>query len=119
MSGSTNRLDILGDCLAELMSRISDESFRLPSRVFDYVKVIQNFGLKLHAAWHCSYSKLIALVIQLRNGVPESYDILRCDYRVSKYDLMKFFDRANGREQHSRPCFILEVNKLTYNVQEV
>lgn len=113
-------MNVLGDCLNNLIKLLSGNYVvPLPNRVSDHFRVGLAFGFKLHSAWHCGYSKLIALLVQLKGGVPESYDILKCDSDITKYDLQKFFGRAKQLQKSNRPCFILEANKLIYNVQEV
>ena len=120
MNGITDpiqSMNILGECLTKLILCVEEEKLKLPHKVYQESSTSCTFGIKLHAAWHCSNAQLIALIVQLKSGVPASYDILRCNSDTSRYDLIKFFGRAKIL-QH-RPYFVLEANKLTYNVQEV
>ena len=110
-------MNALGICLTKLMCLEDIKEYQLPNRLCHHEK--KELGFRLHSARHCSYSKLIALIINLKGGVPEAYDILRCGPHITKYDLEKFFRRAKLPCCQHQPSFILEVNKLAYHVQEV
>ena len=113
-------MNALGTCLTKLMSLKDIEEYQHPNRLCHPGKKepVVN-GFRLHSARHCTNSNLIALTINLKGGVPQAYDILRCGPHVTKYDLEKFFRRARLPLHQHQPSFILEVNKLAYHVQQV
>ena len=119
LSDPVECMNTLGTCLTSLMSLEDIKVYQQPDRVLLRNTNISSIGFRLHSARHCSYSNLIALIINLKDGVPQSYDILRCGPQITRYDLIKFFRRAKLPSRQHKPSFVLEVNKLTYSVQEV
>lgn len=115
-SDPTENLISIGKYLEELPKIIEDKELMLPNRVYQRQ---ESYGFKLHTAWHYNPAKITALIIKLKTGIPKSYDILKCDPSTSRFDLQKFFGRAKILQKSCRPSFVLEPNKLTYNMQEV
>lgn len=104
----------------EDLPKVIEDELVLPNRVCQREGICADIGFKLHTAWHYNPAKITALIIMLKTGIPESYDILRCDSSTSTFDLQKFFGRSKILLGKSRgPSFVLEPNKLTYNMQEV
>ena len=88
------------------------------------------FSQSLHYCPNFSQGELITTIIGLYNavpetigvmllpsrGIPESFDIVRCQSTTTDEELRLFLTRAS---QYPRVYVILEVNKLPYKVQEV
>ena len=88
------------------------------------------FSQSLHYCPNFSQGELITTIIGLYNtvpetmgvmlrsssGIPESFDIVRCQSTTTDEELRLFLTRAS---QYPRLYVILEVNKLPYKVQEV
>ena len=60
--------------------------------------------------------KLIHLIISIYNGIPEHFDILRCCSTTTEHDLNSFMRRVL---LIPRLYLILEVNRLSFELQEV
>lgn len=60
--------------------------------------------------------KLIHLIISIYNGIPEHFDILRCCSTTTKHDVNSFMRRVLLMP---RLYLILEVNRLSFELQEV
>lgn len=60
--------------------------------------------------------KLIHLIISIYNGIPEHFDILRCCSTTTEHDLNSFMRRVL---LVPRIYLILEVNRLSFELQEV
>ena len=88
------------------------------------------FSQSLHYCPHFSQGELIRTIIGLYNtvpetmgtmlyssrGIPECFDIVRCQSTTTEEELRLFLTRAS---QYPRLYIVLEVNKLPYNIQEV
>ena len=72
----------------------------------------------LHSCPGYSQSQIIRLIIHIYGGVPEAFEVLRCRSNTTKEEIQLFL---NPRRAMKRPFqfLILEVNKLTSQLQEV
>ena len=90
----------------------------------------REFSQSLHYCPNFSQGELIRTIIGLYStvtetmvamqgplrGIPECFDIVRCQSTTSEEELRLFFNRAS---QYPRLYIVLEVNKLPYKAQEV
>ena len=97
------------------MSYEDIQQIRLPNRRFGHQQ--STGGCKLHSVFHSKHSELLGLLLRLKQGIPEHYDILRCNSKTTLNDMNLFLKRAQHKMH--RQCFLLEINKLSYDVQEV
>lgn len=63
-----------------------------------------------------SSAQLLALIINSYNGVPESFQLLRCHSSTSEEELHLFLKRV---VQHPYQYMVIGVEKLRYDLQEV
>ena len=83
-------------------------------------------GLSLHVAprftqplYSCpTFTQIdfICLILNICSGIPEAYQVLRCQETTMEEELNLFLKRA---ERHPSQYFMLNVNKLPYKLQEV
>ena len=91
----------------------------LPGHVKDNVLMLnpiptgQHFSIQLHT---CTSMNLVPTIISIFNGVPEVFQVFQCNKQTSKDELDLFLQRAS---QHTFLHAILEVNKLSFQMQEV
>ena len=71
---------------------------------------------QLHYAPGYTQSQLLCLITQLYDGVPESFEVFYCHLTTTPEELKMFMDRVM---HHPLSYLILNVNKLSYNLQEV
>ena len=81
-------------------------------------KKIKDFGGVLHLASGFLHCHIIQLMVSICKNLPEFYDVLYCTSHITGQDLQLFIQRCQkfGRK---RQFFLLEVNKLRYELQEV
>ena len=74
--------------------------------------------LILHSCLGYSHSQIIRLIIHIYGGVPEPFEVLRCQRNTTKEEIQLFL---NPMRAVRRPFqfLILDVNKLAYQLQEV
>ena len=60
--------------------------------------------------------RLIRMIVGLYSGVPESFEVFHCRQSTTEEELNLFLKRAS---KHPLQYLILEVNKLSYKLQEV
>ena len=70
----------------------------------------------LHSCPGFTQKELIPLILNIFGGVPEPFQIFRCQVSSKQEDLDLFLQRAT---QFSILHLILEVNKLPFHLQEV
>lgn len=65
-----------------------------------------------------AYSKteVVCLIVGLFCGIPESYQVLRCHASTTEEELTLFLKRLRVHKAH---YLVLNVNKLSFKVQEV
>ena len=63
-----------------------------------------------------SPAQLLALIVNSYNGVPESFQLLRCHSSTSEEELQLFLNRV---VQHPYQYMVIGVEKLRYDLQEV
>lgn len=63
-----------------------------------------------------SSAQLLALIINSYNGVPESFQLLRCQSSTSEAELHLFLERV---AHHPFQYMVIGVEKLPYDLQEV
>ena len=71
---------------------------------------------QLHYAPGYSQSQIICLITELFEGVPECFEVFHCKSSTTKEELYLFMERI---EQHPLHYLVLEVNKLSFSLQEV
>ena len=74
------------------------------------------FSQLLHYCPHYSQSQLIQTVIGICSGVPEAFEVFRCQPSTTEGELQLFLQRA---AKHSLRSIVLEVNRLPFKLQEV
>ena len=83
------------------------------------------YAQSLHYCANFSQGELICHIISLyshvpesvgKRGIPECFEVLRCQSTTSEEELSLFLKRAS---QYPRQYIVLEVNKLPYKLQEV
>ena len=70
----------------------------------------------LHYCPGYSQIQLIRLVISIYDGVPEAFEVFHCSPSSTKEELGLFLKRA---AKHPLHYLVLEVNRLSFKVQEV
>ena len=70
----------------------------------------------LHYCPGYSQTQLIHLIISIYDGVPEAFEVFRCHSSSSKEELNLFMKRM---AKHPLQYLILEVNQLSFKLQEV
>ena len=70
----------------------------------------------LLVAKNYTQSQLIHLIISVYNGIPEHFEILRCQSTTTEHDLRRFMKRVLLLP---RLYIIVEVNVLSFDLQEV
>ena len=63
-----------------------------------------------------SQTDFLCLILNLFNGIPESYQVLRCQATTTEEELGLFLKRV---ERHKDHYLMLDVNRLPFNLQEV
>ena len=83
---------------------------------------LQKFGLIPHLTrplYSCpAYSQMdfICLILNICSGIPEAYQVLRCQETTMEEEVNLFLKRA---ERHCSQYFLLNIKKLPYKLQEV
>lgn len=70
----------------------------------------------LHSCHGLSSVQLVSLIVNCYNGVPESFQLFRCQSTTTGDELMLFLKRVN---QYAFQYMIVGVEKLPYQLQEV
>ena len=70
----------------------------------------------LHSCHGLSRVQLMSLLINCYNGVPDSFQLFRCQPSTSEDELMLFLNRA---VQYSFQYMVVGVEQLAYQLQEV
>ena len=70
----------------------------------------------LHIALGFTHSELVGLVLRIYGGPPEPFEILHCKSSTTEEDVKLFMKRVN---RHPRQYLVLEVNHLSFQLQEV
>lgn len=70
----------------------------------------------LHSCHGLSRVQLMSLIINCYNGVPESFQLLRCHSSTTEDELSLFLNRVSI---HAFQYMIIGVEKLPYQLQEV
>ena len=69
---------------------------------------------------HCfpgySQAQLIRLIVSIYDGVPETFEVFRCHPSSTKEELSLFLKQVS---KHPLQYLILEVNRLSFKLQEV
>ena len=63
-----------------------------------------------------SQTDFLCLILNLFSGIPESYQVLRCQATTTEEELSLFLKRV---EKHHAHYLMLDVNKLSFKQQEV
>ena len=71
---------------------------------------------QLHYTPGYSQSQIICLITDLYKGVPECFEVFHCRPSTTKEELHLFMERI---KHHPLPYLVLEVNKLSFSLQEV
>ena len=120
ISGSFNAMEVVGRFLDDLM-----ENHALPRRS---IKVAQHLRSAtqfpgacdtnqfLHHAPKYTQSQLVRLIVSIYSGVPESFEVFHCQSSSTKEEISLFLKRVERKLLRS---LILEVNKLSFGLQEV
>lgn len=72
----------------------------------------------LHSCQGFSQSQLIRLIISVYGGVPEPFEVLHCQPTTTEEELRLFLSPKRATKRPFQ-YLILEVNKLSYQLQEV
>ena len=110
-------MEIVGGFLGDLLHHSA-----LPQRsikVFRPVKGSTHFtdgSQFLHCAPNYKQSQLVRLIISICDGVPESFEVFRCQTSTSQEQLGLFLERV---EKQPLRYLIMEVNELPFTLQEV
>ena len=78
--------------------------------------MVQDFVQLLHFCPDYSQDRLVRVIVGLYNGVPESFEVFHCRPTTTEEELNLFLKRAS---KYPLQYLILEVNKLSYKLQEV
>ncbi len=109
-------MSTVGHFLDRLMEMPDLANCGLPKRISDSVQQPIQAGGILHTVIKYTQSNQIMLIIELIRGVPESFDIFHCCPCTTEEELKLFMKRV---EFYPRQYILLEVNRLTYHLQEV
>lgn len=107
-------IDAVGAFLTELENSRTLQSCGLPSLALTTSEMRR--PLLLHYASNFSHFDLIRLIIRIYEGLPQPYEILHCNHQTSEEEISLFMKRAL---KYPRQYMMLEVDKLTYRIQEV
>lgn len=72
----------------------------------------------LHSCQGFSQSQLIRLIISVYGGVPEPFEVLHCRSSTTEEELRLFLSPKRATKRPFQ-YLLLEVNKLSYQLQEV
>ena len=89
-------------------------------KTLSFPRHIRNFSNYLaQPLYFCptySQTDFLCLILNLFNGIPESYQVLRCQATTTEEELGLFLKRV---EQHMAHYLMLDVNRLPFKLQEV
>ena len=89
-------------------------------KILSLPRHIRNFNTYLaQPLYFCptySQTDFLCLILNLFNGIPESYQVLRCQATTTEEELGLFLKRV---EQHTAHYLMLDVNRLPFKLQEV
>ena len=75
-----------------------------------------SFAQPLYFCPTYSQTDFLCLILNLFSGIPESYQVLRCQATTTEEELGLFLKRV---EKHRAHYLMLDVNKLPFKLQEV
>lgn len=109
-------MHIVGVFLADLFQKmkLSNDSLKRRSSV----ELSPQETCILHSCPGYSQSQIIRLIIHIYGGVPEFFEILRCQNNTTKEEVQLFLNPMRATKQPFQ-YLILEVNRLAYHIQEV
>ena len=81
-----------------------------------HIRVIPHFTQPLYSCPTYSQMDFICLILNICSGIPEAFQVLRCQETTMEEELNLFLRRA---ERHPSQYFVLNVNKLPYELQKV
>ena len=87
-----------------------------PRSITASLSMVQDFVQLLHFCPDYSQDRLVRVIVGLYNGVPESFEVFHCRPTTTEEELNLFLKRAS---KYPLQYLILEVNKLSYKLQEV
>lgn len=78
--------------------------------------VTSHFSQPLYSCPTYSQMDFLRLILNIFSGVPEAYQVLRCQASTTEEELSLFLKRVG---QHHSHYLMLDVNKLPFKLQEV
>ena len=81
--------------------------------------ITPHFTQPLYSCPTYSQMDFICLILNICSGIPEAYQVLRCQETTMEEELSLFLKRAESCTRHHSQYFMLDVNKLPYKLQEV
>ena len=108
-------LDALFNDKQNQLPKRSSSTTLVPHRLFSHL-LLYDVTHPLHFCPHYNQSQLIQTVVGICCGVPEAFEVFRCQSSTKMGQLSLFLERA---ARHSLRSIVLEVNKLPFKLQEV
>ena len=109
-------MHIVGEFIALLFEQLSSDKLKKRRPCVEHSSVQATYIL--HSLPGYSQSEIMRLIIQIYGGVPEFFEVLRCQNITTKEDLRLFLNPMRATKQPFQ-YLVLEVNRLSYHVQEV
>ena len=110
-------MHVVGFFLAELFKNLDLSNHSLKRRRPSVISSSQSTHI-LHSCSGFTQSQLIRLIISIYGGVPEAFEVFHCRSTTTEEDLRLFLNPKRATK-HPFQYLILEVNKLSYQLQEV
>ena len=111
-------MHVVGAFLSELFFDLSSHSLKRRRTGSQVARMSSQSTHILHSCHGFSQSQLIRLIISIFGGVPESFEVFHCRHTTTEEEIRLFL---NPKRATKRPFqfLMLEINKLSYQLQEV
>jgi hypothetical protein len=107
-------MQVVGQFLADLFSHpLVKDALSLPHQNYN---VSHHFTQPLYSCPNYSQMDFLCLVLNIFTGIPETYQVLRCQVTTTEEQLNLFLKRM---EIHHAHYLVLNVNELPFKLQEV
>ena len=106
-------MQVVGQFLEDLFDQSLVKSMSLPHQTYS---ISHHFAQPLYSCPNYSLMELIGLILKVFSGIPETYQVLRCQDTTSEEELNLFLSRV---EIHHAHYLVLNVNNLPFRLQEV
>lgn len=107
-------MQVVGILLEDLFSHpLVKGSLSLPHQNYS---ISHHFSQPLYSCPNYSQMDFVCLIIKIFSGIPETYQLLRCQKTTAEEELNLFLKRV---EIHHAHYLLLNVNELPFKLQEV